>query len=59
MGDALPDTSNLLLSPKQPPASSRQVAICALRAHPGSTCRLGGAAGGLGHTGGKFGWLSA
>eukprot|EP00983_Pelagomonas_calceolata_P081777 1155691-Pelagomonas_calceolata.AAC.4 len=25
----------------------------------GSTCRLGGAAGGLGHTGGEFGWLIA
>eukprot|EP00983_Pelagomonas_calceolata_P026474 831278-Pelagomonas_calceolata.AAC.4 len=25
----------------------------------GSTCRLGGADRGLGHTGGEFGWLSA
>eukprot|EP00983_Pelagomonas_calceolata_P086687 1156806-Pelagomonas_calceolata.AAC.5 len=24
-----------------------------------TTCRLGGAAGGLGHTGGEFGWVSA
>eukprot|EP00983_Pelagomonas_calceolata_P075915 1153215-Pelagomonas_calceolata.AAC.7 len=44
--------------PEQPPASSQQVATWVSGHILGSTCRLGGAARGVGHTGGDYGWLA-